>query len=64
MTILQVIEETPAVRLRNKKKQDLSKYMEHRQSANFSSSGSAVRNSASRSYLYPNCRVLREKRGG
>merc|ERR1719278_2308774 len=61
--IAKVIEETPAVRLRNKKKQDLSKYMEHRQSANFSSSGSAVRNSASRSYLYPNCRVLREKRG-
>merc|ERR1712088_392516 len=61
--IAKVIEETPAVRLRNKKKQDLSKYLEHRQSANFSSSGSAVRNSASRSYLYPNCRVLREKRG-
>merc|ERR1712038_1392375 len=54
---------TPAVRLRNKKKQDLSKYLEHRQSANFSSSGEAMRSSASRSYLYPNCRVLRQQRG-
>merc|ERR1719479_189440 len=62
--IAKVIEETPAVRLRNKKKQDLSKYMEHRQSANFSSSGEAMRSSASKSYLYPNCRVLRQKRGG
>ena len=60
---LQVIEESPAVRLRNKKKQDLSKYMEHRQSAQFSSSGEATRGSASKSYLYPNCRVLRQKRG-
>merc|ERR1739844_211942 len=62
--IAKVIEESPAVRLRNKKKQDLSKYLEHRQSANFSSSGEAMRSSASRSYLYPNCRVLRQKRGG
>jgi len=61
--IAKVIEETPAVRLRNKKKQDLSKYLEHRQSANFSSSGEAMRSSASRSYLYPNCRVLRQQRG-
>merc|ERR1719278_2402607 len=61
--IAKVIEETPAVRLRNKKKQDLSKYMEHRQSANFSSSGEVMRSSASKSYLYPNCRVLRETRG-
>jgi len=61
--IAKVIEETPALRLRNKKKQDLSKYLEHRQSANFSSSGEALRGSASRSYLYPNCRVLRQKRG-
>merc|ERR1719412_1375371 len=38
--------------------------MEHRQSANFSSSGEAMRSSASKSYLYPNCRVLRQKRGG
>lgn len=62
--IAKVIEETPAVRLRNKKKQDLSKYLDHRQSAHFSSSGEAVRSSASKSYLYPNCRVLRETRGG
>merc|ERR1719192_1831410 len=61
--IAKVIEETPTVRLRNKKKQDLSKYLEHRQSANFSSSGEAMRSSASRSYLYPNCRVLRQQRG-
>lgn len=61
--IAKVIEESPAVRLRNKKKQDLSKYLDHRQSANFSSSGEAVRSSASRSYLYPNCRVVREARG-
>ena len=40
---LQVIEETPTVRLRNKKKEDISKYLEHRQSANFSSSGHPVR---------------------
>lgn len=60
--IAKVIEETPTVRLRNKKKQDLSKYMEHRQSANFSSSGEAVRSSASRSYLYPNCRVIKQQR--
>merc|ERR1739844_619960 len=62
--IAKVIEESPAVRLRNKKKQNLSKYMEHRQSAHFSSSGEATRGSASKSYLYPNCRVLRQKRGG
>merc|ERR1712038_1650155 len=62
--IAKVIEESPAVRLRNKKKHDLSKYMEHRQSAHFSSSGEATRSSASKSYLYPNCRVLRQKRGG
>jgi len=60
--IAKVIEETPTVRLRNKKKQDLSKYMEHRQSANFSSSGEAMRNSSSRSYLYPNCRVIKQQR--
>jgi len=60
--IAKVIEETPAVRLRNKKKQDINKYMEHRQSANFSSSGEAVRSSASKSYLYPNCRVMKQER--
>ena len=62
---LQVIEETPTVRLRNKKKEDISKYLEHRQSANFSSSGEAMRNnniSSSRSYLYPNCRVIKQQR--
>ena len=61
----QVIDETPAVRLRNKKKEDISKYLEHRQSANFSSSGEALRNNnsrSSRSYLYPNCRVIKQQR--
>ena len=50
------------MRLRNKKKQDISKYMEHRQSANFSSSGEAMKSSARKSYLYPNCRVMKQQR--
>merc|ERR1719384_1367390 len=44
------------------RQQDINKYMEHRQSANFSSSGEAVRSSASKSYLYPNCRVMKQER--
>merc|ERR1712025_1484129 len=66
--IAKVIDETPTVKLRNKKKQDISKYMEHRQSANFSSSGSAMKSSSrcstptSREYRFPNCRVKDHKR--
>lgn len=66
--IAKVIDETPTVKLRNKKKQDINKYMEHRQSANFSSSGSAMKSSSrcstptSREYRFPNCRVKDQRR--
>merc|ERR1712227_249903 len=66
--IAKVIDETPTVKLRNKKKQDISKYIEHRQSANFTSSGSAMKSSSrcstqtSREYRFPNCRVKDNRR--
>jgi len=66
--IAKVIDETPTVKLRNKKKQDINKYIEHRQSANFTSSGSAMKSSSrcstptSREYRFPNCRVKDNRR--
>lgn len=72
--IAKVIDETPAVRLRNKKKQDINRYIEHRQSANFSSSGNVItrtnnsNNSSrcstptSKEYHFRNCRVKDDRR--
>merc|ERR1712012_1497751 len=67
--IAKVIDETPTVRLRNKKKEDINRYIEHRQSANFSSLGTPIRSSTpvhnssrcstptSKEYHFRNCRV-------
>merc|ERR1712029_219745 len=50
------------------KKQDINKYIEHRQGANFTSSGSAMKSSSrcstptSREYRFPNCRVKDNRR--
>merc|ERR1712012_480545 len=67
--IAKVIDETPTVTLRNKKKEDINRYIEHRQSANFSSLGAPIRSSTpvhnssrcstptSKEYHFRNCRV-------
>lgn len=67
--IAKVIDETPTVKLRNKKKQDVNRHIEHRQSAQVTSSSQtgprpSSRNTtpASREYRFPNCRVRDQRR--
>jgi len=65
--IAKVIEETPTVKLRNKKKKDINKYIEHRNSANVlfrsdSKESSRCSTPTSREYHFPNCRVKNNQR--
>lgn len=67
--IAKVIDETPTVKLRNKKKQDVNRHIEHRQSAHVTSSSHtgprpSSRNTtpSSREYRFPNCRVRDQRR--
>merc|ERR1712066_261602 len=58
--IAKVIDETPSVKLRNKKKRDINRHIEHRQSAHVTSSRSTP--PSTREYRFPNCRVKDQRR--
>jgi len=58
--IAKVIDETPTVKLRNKKKRDINRHIEHRQSAHVTSSRSTP--PSTREYRFPNCRVKDQRR--
>jgi len=58
--IAKVIDETPTVKLRNKKKQDINRHIEHRQSAHVTSSRHTP--PSTREYRFPNCRVKDQRR--
>jgi len=58
--IAKVIDETPTVKLRNKKKRDINRHIEHRQSAHVTSSRNTP--PSTREYRFPNCRVKDQRR--